>query len=345
MVKLLVPFDQTAESEGVLDLAVQAAERLQAEVHLLTVIPPGRVHGTFEAIEQSVTSAFSLAPASDSTGRLIAPVAAAYLAGPAGTMVETHDQALSRAQEAASEQLHFLARAFGGQPVHVAVALDADPTHRIVRYAREEAVDLIVMATHGRMGVGRALLGSVAETVVRDTGKPVFLIGPHADPTPRRLQSLLLCLDGSPLSESILPVVTSRARAVQLRVVLLQVTPPSGAVVSGHDIPEAVYVERLGKTLRMRGIDAQWEVLHGAEPAAAIADYAAQLPGSIVALGTHSRMGFSRFALGSVAMRIVHASPTPVLVLHARPAGTVRDARARPEQRLRAVLRHAGTWR
>jgi len=55
-----------------------------------------------------------------------------------------------------------------------------DPTEEIVRIADEENVDLIVMATHGRTGIKRLLMGSVAEKVVRYANCPVFTFkAPH----------------------------------------------------------------------------------------------------------------------------------------------------------------------
>lgn len=53
-----------------------------------------------------------------------------------------------------------------------------NPADEIVRLAEEENADLIVMATHGRTGIGRVLMGSVAEAVVRRAKCPVFTLKP-----------------------------------------------------------------------------------------------------------------------------------------------------------------------
>jgi universal stress protein A len=67
----------------------------------------------------------------------------------------------------AAELLSGLARSIGPEDrVHTAL-LSGRPAREIVRYARDNGVDLIVVGTHGRTGVTRALLGSVAEAVVR----------------------------------------------------------------------------------------------------------------------------------------------------------------------------------
>ena len=56
------------------------------------------------------------------------------------------------------------------------IMLDGDPATEIVRYARDTGVNLIVMGTHGRTGVERLLMGSVAEKVLRDAPCSVLVV-------------------------------------------------------------------------------------------------------------------------------------------------------------------------
>jgi nucleotide-binding universal stress UspA family protein len=56
------------------------------------------------------------------------------------------------------------------------VILEGDPAEEIVRYGRDAGMDLIVMGTHGRTGVERLLLGSVAERVLRDASCSVLVV-------------------------------------------------------------------------------------------------------------------------------------------------------------------------
>ena len=318
MVKLLVPLDRTETSESVLVLAAQAAERLQAEVHLLTVVPPGRQHETFEPADH-LGRGVMLLPTADTSGRFINSALERELADPAGTMVETRDQALQRLRDSTSEHLQALVGHFPDRPCHTAVLLESDPAEQIGRYANAEQVDLVAMATHARSGLGRVLIGSVTEAVIRRTSRPVLLLGPRADPVPPAPRSLILCVDGSPLSEALIPIAAFRAQALQLRVTVVQVVSPRGErAVLPPDVSEQAYVERLGRMLRERGVDAGWEVLHGAGTAATICAYAREVPGAIVALGTHSREGLSRLALGSVAMAVVQHCVRPVLAFHPR---------------------------
>ncbi len=56
------------------------------------------------------------------------------------------------------------------------IFLEGDPASAIVRYTRDAAMDLIVMGTHGRTGLDRLLLGSVAEKVLRDAPCSVLVV-------------------------------------------------------------------------------------------------------------------------------------------------------------------------
>lgn len=67
------------------------------------------------------------------------------------------------------------AERIAGKPVSTAL-LAGEPEKEIVRYAREKAVDVIVLATHGRSGLKRLVMGSVADTVTRRASCPVLVV-------------------------------------------------------------------------------------------------------------------------------------------------------------------------
>ena len=207
-------------------------------------------------------------------------------------------------------------------PVRYVVTLGAEPAAVIADMAVEQDPSIVCMSTHGRGGFARALLGSVAEDVVRRTAGPVLLMGPHtrADLSPVAGQ-LMVCLDGSDHAEAILPLATAWAQQFAMELYLVQFLDPHTArqlrvaKVPDEDIHEDAYLARVGRRLRDNGVPVDWEVLHDSRPAAAIVDHARHHEASLIALSTHGRVGLRRLAIGSVAAQIVHDSPYPTLAI------------------------------
>jgi len=141
--KILVPLDGSELAEKVLPHAVALAKGSGAEVTLLTVVQLslGFTGAKLEAI----------------------PEAAA------------ERKAALRAE--AMTYLEKIRRDLKEQGITArAVALDGDAAAQIVAYAERDGFDLVTMATHGRSGIDRFVMGSIAEKVVRSTIKPVLLI-------------------------------------------------------------------------------------------------------------------------------------------------------------------------
>jgi nucleotide-binding universal stress UspA family protein len=92
------------------------------------------------------------------------------------------------------------------------------------------------------------------------------------------------------------------------------IAPAGRAAVATGDIGESDLVA-LARRHQRPGLEPNWDALHGHDPARAIVELAAARPGSLLVLGTHSRTGLSHAVLGSVAQRVVHDSPAPVLVV------------------------------
>ena len=306
--KLLVPLD-ISQPVDTLELAGYTAQRLGAEVHLFTVIAPDRPHDTFQPVTKA--DGASSHPAGDYSGGDIRWLSGLKQDGPLGTMVETRDQAIYRMLFSARDRLNLLATRIKHVPVTANVAMNKHPAAAIAEYVARHDIDLVLMRTHGRHGVGRAVLGSVAEDVVRVVAAPVMLVGPgYAGSVDQKFDELIVCVDGSALSEEILPLA-AWVRTLNMRVTVVT------AVRSGHgsEDDKASYVRRVVEGLRARDVDASWALIPGPDAAAAIVNYAFERPSSIVSLVTHSRSGLPRLILGSVAMHVIRESPNPVLVL------------------------------
>jgi len=201
------------------------------------------------------------------------------------------------------------------------------PAEEILRYADENSSDLILMATHGRSGLKRWAIGSVADKVLHASKVPVWLVPARCpedvtyDMWPKR--TILVPLDGSELAEAVLPHVEALAEqngVEPVDVVLLRVA--ESPVMSDHyfsNIPETrgeieKYLARVEKRLQKAGLSVQSRVLTG-EPAEQIVDYASASPFSLIVMSTHARSGLSRWVLGSVAMKVVSGVSSPILLV------------------------------
>ncbi|MFB6071077.1 MAG: universal stress protein [Halanaeroarchaeum sp.] len=128
-----------------------------------------------EATERAVREAVDLAAEHGATIHALYVLNTASFASiPTESSVEGISEMLEREGETALESVSAVA-AERDVPVEP-VTLDGSPAREIVRYAEREDCDLIVMGTHGRGGIDRLLLGSVAERVVRSASVPVLTV-------------------------------------------------------------------------------------------------------------------------------------------------------------------------
>jgi nucleotide-binding universal stress UspA family protein len=213
----------------------------------------------------------------------------------------------------------------------------------IVDYASQTGIQQIVMATHGYSGISRWRYGSVAERVLQSANVPVLLIrakeGEEGDrQETKRCQRILVPLDGSEMAEQVLLVTADVARAigaemVLLRVVTLQVYGSSEAMwYPGPDgwveaITQAAvtYLNEVADSLRERGVGVTIATETG-PVAETIIRFAEANSIDLVAMCTHGRTGLVRWALGSVADRVLRGGSTPVLLVRARPSHATADS-------------------
>ena len=220
-------------------------------------------------------------------------------------------------------------------PVRVTSAtLHGTPGPTLAQYVDELGVDLVVMTTHGRGGVERAWLGSVADHLVRALEVPVLLVRPvegvAASP---RVEEILVGLDGSRRAEASLPPAMAVATLLGARLTLLQATAPvplmwdapTPFAVSFDDELSALrreeaqdYLESVAAQVRAGGIEARPIAVLGPSPVEAIKAAALAPSVGLIALATHGRTGLRRMVLGSVTDKLVRSSDVPVLVTRPR---------------------------
>jgi nucleotide-binding universal stress UspA family protein len=204
--------------------------------------------------------------------------------------------------------------------------VQGDPGDAIVRAAESLQADLIVMATHGRGGLGRAVYGSIADEVVRTTSVPVLLIPPGAKYRMNPPCKVLVPLDGSAFAEAALPPAINLAVALRGRVVLVRATAsPTYWVLDddGGRTPDPAseaaaarrYLETAAVGYARDGVELSGYATDEA-PAEAILGAARDYDAGAIAMATHGRSGLLRAALGSVAQEVLSRTTLPVLLVH-----------------------------
>jgi nucleotide-binding universal stress UspA family protein len=204
----------------------------------------------------------------------------------------------------------------------------------IVEEAAADKATLIMMATHGRSGLNRWLLGSVAEKILRATANPLLLVraGDESEPVgDAAIRSVIVPLDGSELAEGVLPTVIELAKALNLEVVLLRSYElPASAYYGENYLPDyeelkarieeetKSYLEGKVAALNAKGLEKVFAAVTEGPAADEIIKYARRRPDALVAMCTHGRSGVRRWVLGSVTEKVVRHSGDPVLVISAK---------------------------
>ena len=216
--------------------------------------------------------------------------------------------------------------------------LPGDPAAAILFAADREDVGLISMATHGRSGLGRAFLGSVAETIVAGATQPIVLTRSvrWSNPLkPQPFKRILVALDGTTFAETAVGYLVRSGLGRTGEVLLLRAIAPEQAPTPGSMLPpeeiaralrlaqehtewrrneaeeylRAMCVERLG--------DRNWKVAVPLDdPASGILAATGENGADLIMLATHARHGLDRLVHGSVAHAVLMRAETPVLLLH-----------------------------
>jgi nucleotide-binding universal stress UspA family protein len=195
----------------------------------------------------------------------------------------------------------------------------------IVERARATAADFIVMATHSRSGLPRALLGSVTGRVIRRSGTPVLAIRPDVLAPPQVPRRILVPLDGSELASAVVPHACKLADALKATLVLYTVAG------RGPIAPLMTKIESVAEGISNQGINVG--VHHGEGDAGpAIVSFAAHSQCSLIAMSTHGRSGLGRWTMGSVTDWVIHYAPVPVMAVRPLQVPTTTSLTLKPAE-------------
>ena len=296
--RLLVPLDGSALAEQAIGQAIAIARAAKAEIDLVLVHQP-----------------FPFEDVGD-TSRLDA------------LLNEEHRYIESIVAEITS-----------GSPVPVThVIMKGAATEMICRRIEDVQADLVVMTSHGRTGLSRAWLGSVADSVVRRSTAPVLMLRPIEGKTRRDaahhlFKRVLMPVDGSAFSMEVFPSATALAKCSGASLSLLRVVEPFPLVSPDAGIPYAYmpavvndpemknFAKKVEGQLRElasalseeSGMNVDAHVVVEPRVASAIHEFARTHDADVIAMTTHGR-GMSRLLAGSVADKVLRGGSLPMLL-------------------------------
>lgn len=296
--QILVPLDGSKTAETVLPLARCFAGSLQVPVELLAVVDIAEI--------------------------------ARSVAAEHGAIIRT---LVDDATRRFDDYLEGVAKNFPCGKVHWSVQR-GNAAEAIIESAQAKKQTLIAMATHGRSGLDRWLVGSVTEKVLRGASNSTLVVRAKEEKKPAwemaTLKRVIVPLDGSELSERILPYVEELAKDLDLEVMLIRVYGGLLAAGDGFYNPGQIdaiiarlraesvaYLARKTDDIKTKGLNnVSFAAKEGLDADEIIA-MAGETPDTLIAMCTHGRSGVQRWALGSVTETVVRHSDNPVLVLRA----------------------------
>ncbi|HZI30463.1 MAG TPA: universal stress protein [Gemmatimonadaceae bacterium] len=305
MSKILVPLDGSAFAEQAVETARSLAARLDADVEFLTVHEP-----------EPPLARLGGAPVRD-------------------PLLDTELRASLRDYIMRIEGAE---RARSTFPV-TAVFREGAVAEEVVAQVSAGGASLVVMTTHGRGGIGRFWLGSVADRVIRSATVPVLLVrvdGAAAAP----LERLVVAIAGSDEDEQIVATVSELVDLPRARITLAHAVLPSPTIaamvpvvgpppneMAGVPAPDMSvglraadrHLESLAVPLRARGAAVDIRVVPAGSAARAVLDVGTDVEADLIVVGTAARPPVARMFIGSVADKIVRSAPCSVLVCPAKP--------------------------
>jgi nucleotide-binding universal stress UspA family protein len=298
--KMLIPLDGSKTAEQILPYARYLAGRFKIPVELLAII---------EMADFVAHTPPGQTPLYEKIIVTEAERSAAYLRGIAGT--------------------------FAGTDVNCTVE-KGRPAEVIATRSGSDPGVLTAMTTHGRSGLGRFVIGSVAEKVLRTTASSLLIV--RATEVAKTegeasFKNVIVPLDGSELGAAITPKAADLAKTLGLEVILFRVyrIPYEAygdenyvAITNYDEIIAAAgdeakkYIEEKAAEFKKLGTEKVSHVTREGRPADEIIALAREVPGTLIAMASHGRSGVQRWMLGSVTEAVVRHAETPVLVM--RPA-------------------------
>lgn len=255
-------------------------------------------------------------------------------------VIDQQMHSLGKAHEHAYlEYLHDRLATTFDLPIAIAVLDAAESTDQtnhdrsvpqmLAQYAAATTTDLIVMTTHGRGGIARLWLGSVADQLVHLSTLPLLLVRPQqnlkAVADLASIHQILIALDGTESAEHILLSARTLGELTHAEYTLLHVVEPHTRLFStpidvemhSSQQQQALaqrYLDHKAWPFRAAGAHVQIDVRMAEQVAVAILEGACEHHADLIAIATHGNRGIARLLLGSVADKVLRGTTLPVLL-------------------------------
>jgi nucleotide-binding universal stress UspA family protein len=296
--KILVPLDGSAVAEQVLPYVRTLAGGVKIPVELMGVVDVAQLD--------------------------------AHIAAEKGRYLDT---LIEDSVRCSGEYLKGVAQTFPGANVSFAVE-EGRAAEVIIAKTGADKETLITMATHGRSGINRWLLGSVTEKVLRGSPNPLLLVRAKSEAKAAgeaTLKSIVVPLDGSEVAESVLPTVLEMAKKLNIEIVLFRACNVPYSVFGGvrdhfaivDELLGAIkaeardYLEKKTEELKKQGANKVSYVLEQGISADQIISLGRKTPDNLIAMCTHGWSGVKGWVLGSITETVVRHSGDPVLIIRA----------------------------
>jgi len=188
----------------------------------------------------------------------------------------------------------------------ITVIHGGEPYQDIIRHATKNHVDMIIVGRHGRTGLVRLMMGSVAAKVIGHAPCNVLVVSPNAR---IEFKNILVATDGSQYSESAIREAIGIAKRCNSSLVALSVASADEERKAAED-----NVRRATELASKEGVKAEGVALIG-KPYETIVEAAKQKRADLIVVGSHGRRGLDRLLMGSVTERVIGHSETAVLIV------------------------------
>ncbi len=201
---------------------------------------------------------------------------------------------------------------------------------KALQVSRENEIDLIAISTHGRGGISRWALGSVADKVFRTCGSPAMLVrGELPEGKKKLISRILVPLDGSEASTLALPYAEELALKLKVSVTIFQMAQRVHPFVAMDAQVTADFIKmgsaerkwargnvlKTEKELRAKGIPVTHKVVVGEDAATAIIETSKEVGADLIVMSTRGQSPITSWVLGSTAEKVLRQGDVPIILV------------------------------